>query len=97
MDGGGTSPLHTWMPLGGEDPSFFELFMVDKLQRAIMPALEHSLQVLANHAAADEDEEQSPDLGLGGVQQQQRRRWLGLALLRHPGVSSFESFDYASR
>ena len=63
MDGGGTSPLHTWMPLGGEDPSFFELFMVDKLQRAIMPALEHSLQVLANHAAADEDEEQSPDLG----------------------------------
>ena len=36
-----TTPLQTSMPLNAATPSFFELFVADRLQRSLAPALEH--------------------------------------------------------
>jgi hypothetical protein len=46
------SPLQTSMPLTATTPSFFELFMADRLQRAISPAVGHTLAACAGHGGA---------------------------------------------
>jgi hypothetical protein len=72
-----TSPLHTAMPLSASEPSFFELFMADRLHRAMEPSLQQLIAAATSSIPSAEENSEN-----GALAWRWRLRWL-VAELRH--------------
>jgi hypothetical protein len=62
-----TTALHTSMPLSHSEPSFFELYMTDRLHRALVPAIRHGLRFLAHHELLPGGQAHEDGFGLAAV------------------------------
>lgn len=46
------SPLQTTLSFSSETPSFFELYLIDRMDRSIAPAISHTFSTFAAHSSS---------------------------------------------
>jgi len=58
-----TSPLHTTMPLSAKEPSFFEIFMADRLHKAMEPSMQQLITAIMPSSPSADDHDDGRDNG----------------------------------